>query len=218
MLPDAYPHTYTHTHKWKTYMTSFSRRSSRQIQSFSPTHLSMLSLSLNAFGVLNDWLEVFRGYGYWCIRDTSVSETWMCVWGWVCACVSASVKTKRQFSEYFIPVHWLYPLLHHNTDHWNMQECTQRQTNTNINTHTHTCSVSRRSCRLRGSRLQRFRAGATTVQTHLPSGSEAVLYTCQPSSEPGYIPCTQTGSALIKSPHEHNMSWQRRRSAAWISA
>lgn len=27
------------------------------------------------------------------------------------------------------------------------------------------------------------------MHTHLPSGSEAVLYTCQPSSEPGYSPC-----------------------------
>lgn len=73
-------------------------------------------------------------------------------------------------------------------------------------THTHTCSVSRRSCRLRGSRLQRFRAGATTVQTHLPSGSEAVLYTCQPSSEPGYKPCTKTGSVLMNSLQEHLVS------------
>lgn len=37
------------------------------------------------------------------------------------------------------------------------------------------------------------------MQTHLPSGSEAVLYTCQPSSEPGYKPCTQTSSVLRKS-------------------
>lgn len=82
-----------------------------------------------------------------------------------------------------------------------------RQTQTNTeDTHTHTCSVSRRSCRLRGSRLQRFRAGATTVQTHLPSGSEAVLYTCQPSSEPGYKPCTQTGSALMMSLQEQHLS------------
>ena len=81
-----------------------------------------------------------------------------------------------------------------------------RQTQTNTDdTHTHTCSVSRRSCRLRGSRLQRFRAGATTVQTHLPSGSEAVLYTCQPSSEPGYKPCTQTGSALMMSLQEQHI-------------
>lgn len=135
--------------------------------------------------------------GYICQWGLSVC---VCVW----VCVSASVKTKRQFSEYFIPVYCLFPVLHHNADHWNMQGCIHRQTNTNKDTHT--CSVSRRSCRLRGSRLQRFRAGATTVQTHLPSGSEAVLYTCQPSSEPGYKPCTQTGSALIKSLQEYHPS------------
>lgn len=73
---------------------------------------------------------------------------------------------------------------------------------THKRTHTHarTCSVSRRSCRLRGSRLHRFLAGATTVQTHLPSGSEAVLYTCQPSSEPGYKPWTQAAAVLREPP------------------
>lgn len=81
-------------------------------------------------------------------------------------------------------------------------------------TQTHTCSVSMRSWRLRGSRLQRFRAGATTVQTHLPSGSEAVLYTCQPSSEPGYKPCTQTHSVLMKS-LRHLCLQQEARQAEW---
>lgn len=110
-----------------------------------------------------------------------------------CARVSSvSVKTKRQFSEYFIPLHCFLSAPHHNADHWNMH--------TQTHTHRRTCSVSRRSCRLRGSRLHRFLAGATTVQTHLPSGSEAVLYTCQPSSEPGYKPWTQAAAVLRESP------------------
>lgn len=44
-----------------------------------------------------EWLAVYRGFGYWCIRNTSVSEARVCLF----MCVSASVKTKRQSSEYF---------------------------------------------------------------------------------------------------------------------
>lgn len=126
-------------------------------------------------------------------------------------CVSASVKTKRQTSEYFIPVRCLSPCAA--SQCWPLQHRRMHsESNKDKQIHTtHTCSVSRRSCRLRGSRLQRFRAGATTVQTHLPSGSEAVLYTCQPSSEPGYIPCTQIGSVLMKSLQEYHVNWASNR-------
>ena len=155
-----------------------------------------------------EWLGVFRGYSYWCIRDTSVSETWVCV------CVSVHVCFRQcQNKE---TVQWIFhsstlPLPLAASQFWppkhaemHSESDKHKQTQT-THTHTHTCSVSRRSCRLRGSRLQRFRAGATTVQTHLPSGSEAVLYTCQPSSEPGYKPCTQTGSALMMSLQEQHI-------------
>ena len=157
---------------------------------------------LNDWGSLEDTATDVSGI------HLSVKPECVCV----CSCVFPPVSKQRDSP---VNISFQYaaspPLLHPNSDHRNMQGCTPSQTNTNkhrghTHTHTHTCSVSRRSCRLRGSRLQRFRAGATTVQTHLPSGSEAVLYTCQPSSEPGYKPCTQTGSALMMSLQEQQLS------------
>lgn len=125
------------------------------------------------------------------IVDTSVSETsaYVCVCSFVFLQVSkqpdSPVNISFQYAASSLRCIAMLPMERHMDGH--------------THTDTHTCSVSRRSCRLRGSRLQRFRAGATTVHTHLPSGSEAVLYTCQPSSEPGYKPCTQTGAVLMKS-------------------
>lgn len=151
-----------------------------------------------------EWLAVYRGFGYWCIRNTSVSEARVCLF----MCVSASVKTKRQSSEYFHSS--TLPLPRAACQCWPLKRAGTRSRR-EANTHkcTRTCSVSERSCRLRGSRLQRFRAGATTVHTHLPSGSEAVLYTCQPSSEPGYSPCTQTRPVLMKSLRDNTLPDER---------
>lgn len=134
-----------------------------------------------------EWLTVCRGFCHWCTKK-HISH-WNFVYLCVCVCeppLPASVKTKRQPGEYFIPPGCLLSVLHGNAD-----QCKRAGMNSIIRPPL-TCSVRERSCRMRGSRLQRFLAGATTVHTHLPSGSEAVLYTCQPSSAPGYSPCTQT--------------------------
>lgn len=88
---------------------------------------------LNDWGSLEDTATDVSGI------HLSVKPECVCVCLFMC--VSASVKTKRQSSEYFIPVRCLSPLLHHNSDHRNMQRCTRSQTNTNKHrrhTHTHT--------------------------------------------------------------------------------
>lgn len=143
MQSDACTQPIMHSHIKKTYVSTFNRYYSLQIyiqgaaQEFS-SHTSV-SISFEFKFLWHvDWLGVFRGYSYWCIRHASVWETRV----YVCVCVCASVKTKRQFSEYLIPAHCLFPVVHHNADHWDMQGCTQRQTNTNKHKHTPVQSAS----------------------------------------------------------------------------
>lgn len=164
---------------------------SEQIVSF-PTHLSGSALRVNSSGMLNDWRSVEDTVTD-VPKNTSVTET-MCVC--VCVCGFSSCKCQNQETAWWIFYSaWLPPsVLHGNAD-----QCKRAEMNSIIRPLL-TCSVRERSCRMRGSRLHRFLAGATTVHTHLPSGSEAVLYTCQPSSAPGYSPCTQT-ALLVKELH-----------------
>lgn len=85
------------------------RHSSIQIltqKRFFPNRLS--ALSLNSFGMLNDWKSVAIRL---LIYHRYICQWNLCVRACVCSfmCVSASVKTKRQSSEYFIPVRWVFP-------------------------------------------------------------------------------------------------------------
>lgn len=140
---DAYTHINTHTVYAHTYINTDIQAYKYSYTELHPAIEHKVLLSHPSVSVSFEfklfwhveWLGVFRGYSYWCIRDTSVSETWVCVCLFMC--VSASVKTKRQSSEYFIPVRCLSPALHCNADHWNTQGCTRSQTNTKqIHTHT----------------------------------------------------------------------------------
>ena len=209
--PDAYPYVNTHTHTVyehiQAYKYSYTElHPAYRAKCFFPSHLSVFPLSLNSFGMLNDCKSV---------EDTATDVSGIhlsakpeCVC--VCSCVFLQVSKQRDspvnisFQYAASPLRCIAMLTTETCR--DALRVRQNTNNTHTHRHTHTCSVSRRSCRLRGSRLQRFRAGATTVQTHLPSGSDAVLYTCQPSSEPGYKPCTQTGSMLMKSRQEQHVS------------
>lgn len=138
------------------------------------------------------WLLMYQEYI--CQRSPCVSVH-------VCFCKCQNKET----------VQWIFFFQYTASAPCRMSMLTTETSRREANTHkcTRTCSVSERSCRLRGSRLQRFRAGATTVHMHLPSGSEAVLYTCQPSSEPGYSPCTQTRPVLMKSLRDNTLPDER---------
>lgn len=165
-----------------------------------PTHLLVFPLSLNSFGTLIDWESS---------EDTATDVSGMhlskrpeCM----CVCLRSCKCQNKETVQWIFDSSTL-PLPRGASQCWPLRHAGMHsKADKHKQTQTHTCSVSMRSWRLRGSRLQRFRAGATTVQTHLPSGSEAVLYTCQPSSEPGYKPCTQTHSVLMKSLQEDDVT------------
>lgn len=108
--PVFYAHTYTLCYEHIDNQHTNTPMQSCTLHTENKVFLSLPSVSVSfEFKLFRhvEWLGVFRGYSYWCIRDTSVSETWVCVCLFMC--VSASVKTKRQSSEYFIPVRCLSP-------------------------------------------------------------------------------------------------------------
>lgn len=106
----SYTHEYTYikTTKRDCSLNIFIYRAVYRTKSFILTHPLLFPLILNSFDKLNDWKSMED-------KATGVSGIHLSVKP-VCV-FSRSVKTKRQFSEYFIPVHYFFPVLHHNSDH-----------------------------------------------------------------------------------------------------
>lgn len=139
--PVFYAHTYTLCYEHIDNQHTNTPMQSCTLHTENKVFLSLPSVSVSfEFKLFRhvEWLGVFRGYSYWCIRDTSVSETWVCVC--VCSCVFPPVSKQRDSP---VNISFQYaaspPLLHPNSDHRNVQGCTRSQTNTNKHRgHTHT--------------------------------------------------------------------------------
>ena len=143
----------------------------------------------STLSLVREWNEDAGGYGHWSVSKKSVcvpGQQCACTYMYVCVCVcvhvfSASVKTKRQFSEYFIPRHCFLPALHHNADHWNMWGCLRAHTHTH--THTHTPVQS---------------AGAVDgCEGPVCTGCVPVRPPCRHSGRRGRTPCCTPASPLL---------------------